>query len=102
VLALRATIGGRIDMSKNAIDCPKKLKLAVDAERGTLAKVDSLLRCLALSMECGDEESADASCYSDVVLIARELVETVMDRLDSLNLERTLAAMPDTDALSTK
>src|SRR5882757_10047027 len=76
----------------------------IEAERGTLAKADSILACLILAMECGSEAphregGSLAPYYPDVARIARELVRGVIHRLDSLylqqRLERDKIAEPD-------
>jgi hypothetical protein len=92
-----------IDMSTTGTDL-RKVLMVVESERGTLAKLDSLLGCIALAMEYDDEDDGmdmddgmDKSSYSDVAKIARKMVQKVMDGLDSLNLQRAAAASVDPD-----
>jgi hypothetical protein len=86
-----------IDMSTLGTDL-RKVLMVVESERGTLAKLDSLLGCIALAMEYDDEDDGmDMSSYSDVAKIARKMVQKVMDGLDSLNLQRAAAASVDPD-----
>jgi len=62
---------------------------AVDTLKANLAKAESLLGCLAISMEC-ESESATGPYYPDVAQIAREMVRRSINGLDSLALERAL------------
>jgi hypothetical protein len=66
---------------------PARLHEAIESERDNLAKAESLLGCLAISMEC-EAQSATAPYYPDVAQIAREMVRRSINGLDSLALER--------------
>ena len=68
---------------------PASLHEAIEIERDNLAKAESLLGCLAISMEC-ESESATGPYYPDVAQIAREMVRRSINGLDSLALERAL------------
>lgn len=83
---------------------PEVMQEIIEAERGNLAKADSLLACLILAMEYGGEAphreaGSLAPYYPDVARIARDLVRGVIHRLDSLylqqRLERDKIAEPD-------
>ena len=83
---------------------PEALQEIIEAERGNLAKADSLLACLILAMEYGAEApqrdgGSLAPYYPDVVRIARDLVRGAVHRLDALylqqRLERDKIAEPD-------
>jgi len=63
------------------------LQEAIEIERDNLARAESLLGCLAISMEC-ESESATGPYYPDVAQIAREMVRRSINGLDSLALER--------------
>jgi len=66
---------------------PAALHEAIEIERDNLAKAESLLGCLAISMEC-ESQSATGPYYPDVAQIAREMVRRSINGLDSLALER--------------
>ncbi len=66
---------------------PGCLHEAIESERDNLAKAESLLGCLAISMEY-ESQSATAPYYPDVAQIAREMVRRSINGLDSLALER--------------
>ena len=66
---------------------PASLNEAIETERDNLAKAESLLGCLAISMEC-ESQSATGPYYPDVAQIAREMVRRSINGLDSLALER--------------
>jgi hypothetical protein len=66
---------------------PASLHEAIEIERDNLARAESLLGCLAISMEC-ESESATGPYYPDVAQIAREMVRRSINGLDSLALER--------------
>jgi hypothetical protein len=83
---------------------PEVLQEIIEAERGNLAKADSILACLILAMEYGAEAphregGSLAPYYPDVARIARDLVRGAIQRLDSLylqqRLERDKIAEPD-------
>jgi hypothetical protein len=58
----------------------------VEAERGNLAQADSLLGCLQLAMEYGDDAIERAPYYPDVAKIAREIIRNTINALDSIRL----------------
>jgi hypothetical protein len=66
---------------------PAPLHEAIEIERDNLAKAESLLGCLAISMEY-ESQSATGPYYPDVAQIAREMVRRSINGLDSLALER--------------
>jgi hypothetical protein len=66
---------------------PASLHEAIEIERDNLAKAESLIGCLAISMEC-ESQSATGPYYPDVAQIAREMVRRSINGLDSLALER--------------
>ena len=66
---------------------PESLHEAIEIERDNLGRAESLLGCLAISMEC-ESESAMGPYYPDVAQIAREMVRRSINGLDSLALER--------------
>jgi hypothetical protein len=66
---------------------PGCLHEAIESERDNLAKAESLLGCLAISMEY-ESQSATTPYYPDVAQIAREMVRRSINGLDSLALER--------------
>ncbi|MDP8984460.1 MAG: hypothetical protein M3N97_05360 [Pseudomonadota bacterium] len=71
------------------VPVPDGLHEAIEAERGNLAKADSVLGCLAASMEC-ETDPVTGPYYPDVAEVARELVRQSINRLDSLVLEKLL------------
>jgi hypothetical protein len=70
----------------------KSLLDIVEAERGNLAQADSLLGCLQLAMEYGDDAMERAPYYPDVAKIAREIIRNSINALDSIHLP---AAAPE-------
>ena len=75
--------------STSAVGLPDSLRDAIDSERDTLAKAESVLGCLVNSME-SDNGRAPPPYYPDVAQIARELVRRAINGLDSLNLDKCL------------
>lgn len=71
------------------VPVPEGLHEAIEAERGNLAKAESVLGCLAASMEC-ETDPVTGPYYPDVAEVARELVRQSINRLDSLVLEKLL------------
>ena len=69
---------------------PDGLYQAIEEERVNLIKVQTLLGCLAVSIEYCDEEPQDTPDYDEVVKMAGELVKSSINKLDCLYLEKTL------------
>lgn len=67
----------------------ERLQRAIESERGTLFKADSLLGCLVLAMEY-ETDAVSGPHYPDVAQIARELVQKSIDGLDSLTLRQRM------------
>jgi hypothetical protein len=68
---------------------PEALHEAIENERDNLSKAESVLGCLAISMEYG-ADSADRPYYPDVAQLARELVKKSINGLDSFVLQQRL------------
>jgi len=71
------------------VPVPEGLHEAIETERDNLSKAESVLGCLAISMEY-DSECADRPYYPDVAQLARELVKKSINGLDSLVLQQQL------------
>lgn len=52
-------------------------------ERGTLMRVESLLRCMQIAHEYQNEDDPRGPYYPEVIAITCELVSTVLNNLDS-------------------
>jgi hypothetical protein len=68
---------------------PASLHDAIEAERDNLAKAESVLGCLAVSMEY-ETDPVTGPYYPDVAQIAREMVRQSINRLDSVVLQKIL------------
>lgn len=71
------------------VSVPGGLLEAIEIERGNLSKAESVLGCLAISMEY-EADSVNKPYYPDVAQLARELVRQSINGLDSLVLQRRL------------
>jgi hypothetical protein len=71
------------------VSVPERLREAIETERDNLAKAESLLGCLAISME-HQPSSVTGPYYPDVAEMARGLVRQSINALDSLALQRQL------------
>lgn len=71
------------------VPIPEGLHEAIETERGNLAKAESLLGCLVISMEYGTD-SVTGPYYPDVAQMARDLVRQSINGLDSLTLQQHL------------
>jgi hypothetical protein len=71
------------------VPVPTGLHEAIEIERANLSKAESVLGCLAISMEY-DADSANKPYYPDVAQLARELVRQSINGLDSLVLQQRL------------
>jgi hypothetical protein len=72
------------------VPVPEGLHEAIEAERGNLCKAESLLGCLAISMEYEGDDTVNRPYYPDVAELARELVRKSINGLDSLVLQQHL------------
>jgi hypothetical protein len=68
---------------------PERLREAIETERDNLSKAESLLGCLAISMEY-EPNSVTGPYYPDLAEMARGLVRQSINALDSLALQRHL------------
>lgn len=64
---------------------------AIEAERSRLMKVESILNCALVAMDC--EEEANGPYYPDILQLAQELVNQSIDQLDSLKLRPMIEAL---------
>ena len=71
------------------VPVPEGLHEAIESERDNLSKAESVLGCLAISMEY-EADSPDRPYYADVAQLARELVRKSINGLDSLVLQQRL------------
>lgn len=68
---------------------PEGLHEAIENERDNLSKAESVLGCLAISMEY-ESDSVSGPYYPDVAQLAREMVRQSINGLDSLVLQQRL------------
>jgi hypothetical protein len=68
---------------------PDGLHDAIEAERGNLAKAESVLGCMAISMEA-EADLTTGPYYPDVAEVARDLIRKSINGLDSLTLQQYL------------
>jgi hypothetical protein len=68
---------------------PDGLHEAIEIERANLSKAESVLGCLAVSMEY-EADTDHKPYYPDVAQLARELVRQSINGLDSLVLQQRL------------
>jgi hypothetical protein len=69
------------------MDLPDSLHEAIENERSTLLKAESILRCLTISLE-SEMDRADGPYYPDIAEMARELMHQAFNGLDSVNLRK--------------
>jgi hypothetical protein len=68
---------------------PARLREAIESERDNLAKVESILACLVISMECGTDP-LKGPYYPSVAQTARELLDRSINALDPFVLKQRL------------
>jgi hypothetical protein len=71
------------------VPVPEGLHEAIEMERDNLSTAESVLGCLAISMEY-EADSVTGPYYPDVAQLARELVRKSINSLDSLTLQQRL------------
>jgi hypothetical protein len=92
-------LGSRVRRSRNnktgpvehpyGVPVPEALHEAIEMERDNLSTAESVLGCLAISMEY-EADSVNGPYYPDVAQLARELVRKSINGLDSLTLQQRL------------
>jgi|HubBroStandDraft_2_1064218.scaffolds.fasta_scaffold388020_1 hypothetical protein len=87
----RGSAGGRNRHPRSVVPIPEPLRDAVEVERDNLSRADSILGCLVIALEYGSDADAGCPYYPDVARVARELVRTSINGLDSLHLEEGLS-----------
>ena len=71
------------------VPVPEGLHEAIETERDNLSTAESVLGCLAISMEY-EADYVTGPYYPDVAQLARELVRKSINGLDSLTLQQRL------------
>lgn len=71
------------------VPVPDALHEVIENERGNLSKAESVLGCLAISMEY-EGDPIDRPYYPDVAQLARDLVRQSINGLDSLAIQRRM------------
>jgi hypothetical protein len=84
----RGAMSQRGEMSRVRI--PASLIDAIEIERDTLARAQSILRCLKISLESEDCRF-DGPYYPDIAGLASELLREASNGLDIVNLEKSVA-----------
>jgi hypothetical protein len=77
----------RSPQSGHGLRIPVELHDAIEAQRGNLAKAESVLGCLVNSMAY-ETDPSNRPYYPDVADLARELVRQSINGLDALVLQK--------------
>lgn len=72
----------------------ESLRRHIEAERSRLTDAEAVLDCIIHSMEEDERLDASGPRYPNVVRIARALVSTAIDRLDSIYVRSALEQAP--------
>jgi hypothetical protein len=88
-MAMRQKAKNRSEEHVYGVPVPEGLHEAIEIERGNLSKAESVLGCLAISLEY-EAESVNRPYYPEVAQLARELVRQSINGLDSLVLQQRL------------
>jgi hypothetical protein len=92
-MAAKKSIGNRSNRVRaNRYRCviPNRLELAIDVERRQLSKAQSILGCLAVALEAPTTHTSEGLDFRQVAEVARDLVNSSIERLDSVNLSKVL------------
>jgi hypothetical protein len=73
----------------SGVSLPEGLRDAIETERGNLSTAESLLGCMATSMEY-EADPVNGPYYPDVARLARDLLRQSINGLDSLSLKKHL------------
>ena len=69
---------------------PDRLERAIDVERRRLSKAQSVLGCLAVALDTPTAHTSDGLDFGQVAEVVRDLVNSSIERLDSVNLSKVL------------
>jgi hypothetical protein len=69
---------------------PDRLERAIDVERRRLSKAQSILGCLAVALETPTGHAADGLDFGQVAEVVWDLMNSSIERLDSVNLSKAL------------
>lgn len=69
---------------------PDRLERAIDVERRRLSKAQSILGCLAMALETPATCNSGDPDLGQVAEVVRDLVNSSIERLDSVNLAKIL------------
>lgn len=72
------------------VEVPEALQEAIDNERSTLAKAESILRCLKISLTFDADERVQRPYYPDIAEIACNLLRQALNGLDEVNLSNAV------------
>jgi hypothetical protein len=84
-------IARRVPCSK-ASDPLQKWERAIDLERRRLSKAQSILGCLAIALDTPVEQDPTAPHYADVAEVVRDMMNGSIERLDWVNLSKSVDA----------
>src|ERR1700685_3732729 len=88
-MAMRRKAKKRCGEQVYGVPVPEGLHEAIEIERGNLSRAESVLGCLAISLEY-EADSVNRPYYPDVAQLARELVKQSINGLDALVLQQRL------------
>jgi hypothetical protein len=92
-MAAKKSIGNASNKARaNRCRCtmPNRLERAIDVERRRLSKAQSILSCLAVALESPATLGSDGLDFRQVAEVVRDLVNSSIERLDSVNLSKVL------------
>ena len=69
---------------------PDRLERAIDLERRRLSKAQSILGCLAAALETPTAHTSSGLDFGQVAEVVRDLVDSSIERLDSVKLSKVL------------
>ncbi len=72
------------------VEVPEALHEAIENERDTLAKAESILRCLKISLAFDADDMVKGPYYPDIAEIACNLLRQALNGLDSVNLRNAV------------
>lgn len=81
------------------VGIPRALHCAIETERSRLMDAEAILHCVVLAVDQNDGWNTEGPYYQGVIGVARDMLATAINQLDSLSLRTVLRYVKETDVV---